>query len=791
MVSTTPTKMWFLSLSLLIMIIQIMSITAAPLFTYTTTNDSLYRRIPAISSTVSTRLGVIQGSVNSQGIRTFLGVPFAETQNAQNRFQVAKPVKSWSGSWDATRYRSICVQAYGSDRGSEDCLYLNVFVPGTPTSGSLPVMVWIHGGGFAAGSAQGLDGTPLIQASGNSVIIVTIQYRLNAFGFLHIPSLINAGLTNIGLLDQQLAFQWVKDNIDSFGGDPNNIIAFGGSAGATSVGMHLVSYRGTQTLFQRAILQSGSPTSSYYLDPSSVQQASAILQNTNCQSLSGSSQISCLQNIDAVHLADLANGIMNSINYAFEPYVDGKFLVTEPSRALVGGLFSRIPLLVGSNQDEGSLFVGNYLSNGYDSWLKNTFKQQFHLSDTNINQVYNYYQSSGFSSAFWEAAAVYGHYKYTCQVRYLADVYSKSGVNVYKYRFNYPRNNNGAYHSADVDFIWGPQYLNSNELPLSQSMMQYWLSFAKTGVPSSPNDAAWSTYQADYNQPNGGGYQMYLNIPSISSVHMGIDNDIQSQCKFWETVRGDVEPLAPVYSVAGAVGSNAVSLVSFNYNNGVISGSVRVQNLAYDKSVTLQITRSNGSRDIVPVNYSGPSSTTNYEIWTFNQASDVTSFYVQYVVVTSGQTFIDNNTGNNYVPGNPPPPPPPTTTTSKPTSTTATPTTTTTTTTTTYPTPTQQVQVANYNYNPQTKTLSGQIEIQNIAYTKVVTVYYKDGNGVWSNSNAVSANYQGPLSLNGVSNYEIWGFNQVVSNGVQQFYVKYVVNNVSYYDNNHQNNYTV
>src|SRR5438270_5116983 len=194
---------------------------------------------------VETRNGMLEGARDA-GVSLFRGIPFAAPPAGEHRFAPPRPASPWRGTRDATRFGPSAPQpmtglaalpGFGVDERSEDCLTLNVWTPAAD-SGHRPVLVWIHGGGFVygAGSQPIYDGATLAQRG--DVVVVTVNYRLGAFGFLHLRDLVGGKVEatgNAGLLDQVAALNWVRDNIDAFGGDPDNVTIFGESAGAMSV----------------------------------------------------------------------------------------------------------------------------------------------------------------------------------------------------------------------------------------------------------------------------------------------------------------------------------------------------------------------------------------------------------------------------------------------------------------------------------------------------------------------------------------------------------------------------
>jgi carboxylesterase type B len=212
--------------------------------------------------TIKTKSGLVNGvsvNFNNKVINKFLSIPYAEPPIGSNRFAATKPVHPWNGIYNATQFRNSCVQRHSGNNMSEDCLFLNIYSEELKSGDKKlrPVMFWIHGGGLNDGDGYGFDGTVL---SSEGVVVVSINYRLGPFGFLYGGDSSAPG--NVGILDQIMALHWVKDNIEAFGGDPNQITIFGFSAGGWSVSTLIVSPL-ANNLFKRAIIQSGA----YFLKP--------------------------------------------------------------------------------------------------------------------------------------------------------------------------------------------------------------------------------------------------------------------------------------------------------------------------------------------------------------------------------------------------------------------------------------------------------------------------------------------------------------------------------------------
>ncbi|KAF9478094.1 carotenoid ester lipase [Pholiota conissans] len=345
---------------------------------------------PTVTLDSATVTGVFQGNLSK-----FLGIPFALPPVGERRFSLPEAVTSYNGSINGTSYGATCMQqsapfpiSFGQifnesipsipfldDHNStlipepppesEDCLTINVIKPSNVSADAkLPVVVWIFGGGFERGSAQGYDSqaTRIVNESiamGKPVIYAAMNYRVSAWGFLASQEVQEAGLGNMGLVDQRVALQWVQKYIHLFGGDNTKVTIWGQSAGAISVSLQMLAYGGNSAdLFQGAFMQSGAPIPVGNITGGQVYYDSLVNQ-TNCAS--SNDTLSCLRQVPTEEFQAAVNNTPNYFSYqalalAWSPRADGVFLEDNPQRLVEQGKVMNIPIVSGNVDDEGTLF---------------------------------------------------------------------------------------------------------------------------------------------------------------------------------------------------------------------------------------------------------------------------------------------------------------------------------------------------------------------------------------------------------------------------------------------------
>jgi len=476
---------------------------------------------------IATDAGLVEGAVSTDSkVRIFKGIPFAAPPVGPLRWKASQPVPSWTGVRNATEFGARCMQGrifddmvFRDSGPSEDCLYLNVWAPSTSSQAHLPVMVWIYGGGFAAGSASEprQDGENLAK---KGVVVVSFNYRLGVFGFLSHPELTresghNAS-GNYGLLDQVAALEWVRRNISAFGGDPGNVTIFGESAGSFSVSALMASPL-AQGLFQRAIGESGAFFSKTLTAKTLIEAQEA--DQKFADSL-GAHSLDALRTLPADKLLDAAikPGVIR-----FWPIVDGYFLPEEVRVIFASGKQSKVPLLAGWNADEG-----NYKTIfGEDAPTAANFVARAHtLFGDKSDAFLKLYPAGTDDQAKRSAQDLAGDQFIGFSTWKWIEMQAATGNSrVFRYEFDdappaakdSTAPSRGAYHAADIEFVF--EALASKNLPwraedekLSDLISSYWTNFARTGDPNGPGLPHWPVYSSQ------GSYEvMHLSASSHSA----------------------------------------------------------------------------------------------------------------------------------------------------------------------------------------------------------------------------------------------------------------------------------
>lgn len=473
------------------------------------------------SVVVSTPSGTLEGAELGHSVQ-FRGIPFAAPPIGPLRYREPQPLEPWSGVRKALSFgpvapqndaMSVVVRRFlgGAATQSEDCLYLNVWTPAADGA-RRPVLVWIHGGAFTLGSG----GNELYSGSRLSnrgdVVVVTINYRLGSIGFLNAdePFGRDSGIVpNVGLRDQIAALRWVRDNIEAFGGDPDQVTVFGESAGGMSVGT-LLGTPDAQGLFRGAILQSGA-AHNVSTEAKAAEVARLFLEELGADGESPdalrAAPVGALLNAQR-RIADRL-GILLGI-LPWQPSVDGDLLPESPYDAIQGGSVRPVPAIIGTNRDEWRLFLmgdprmRNLSEDALERRVRRTLRAVVGTDDEDLiaSAVARYGPALGTPIGRW--SAFQSDRVFHAPAALLAHACARAGSPVYSYRFDWaPRmvgGMTGSFHALEIPFVFGT--LRSGFLraflgatadarSLSNRMQQSWLSFARDGVPAADNLPEW------------------------------------------------------------------------------------------------------------------------------------------------------------------------------------------------------------------------------------------------------------------------------------------------------------
>ncbi|MBZ5612237.1 MAG: carboxylesterase family protein [Acidobacteriia bacterium] len=465
----------------------------------------------AIPEPVHTANGLVSGVAGaSPEVRVFKGIPFAVPPVGDLRWRAPKAAANWEGVRKADEFAPICVQRGGGVGGarnnanmSEDCLYLNVYTSANSAKEKRAVMVWIHGGALTSGAGSLYDGEALAK---KGVVVVTVNYRLGIFGFFAHPELTkesdrNAS-GNYGLLDQIQALEWVQKNIAAFGGDPKRVTIFGESAGSWSVN-YLTATPLARGLFQRAIGESGGEFAPARKLADLEQAGVKLGQTMNATSI-------------AALRAKSSDDLMK-VQFQTAGNVDGWFLPQDVFTIYSTGKQSDVPTIIGSNNDEGTMFTRNITAAAF----RQTAERRF---GSDAEAYLKLYPAANDQEAFDAAAHSMRDQTFGWEMRTWAREQTKTGKSkVYMYYFSrVPPGENrakGAFHGSEISYVFGnllmaPFATGANEQArpwtdidrkLADTMSSYWVNLAITGNPNGKGLAKWPAYSAKDDQAMGFG----------------------------------------------------------------------------------------------------------------------------------------------------------------------------------------------------------------------------------------------------------------------------------------------
>jgi len=469
--------------------------------------------------------GELQGAV-ADDVVSFKGIPFAAPPVGELRWRPPQPVARWTGVRQATDFGADCMQgrfgpppaaapgAPAPRMPSEDCLYLNVWRPQDPAARNLPVMVWIYGGGFTGGSSASPN-TSGVGFAKQGVVLVAMNYRVGRFGFFAFPALREEHPDdtkgNYAYMDQIAALQWVKRNIAAFGGDPNNVMIFGFSAGGVSVHSMLASPM-ARGLFHKAIVESGGSRDSVLTAPPMradnvdanypVSAETIGISFAKSMGIDGTDQLA-LTKLRGLGADDVLRGApaqpgANAVSYETTPIVDGRLITETAETVYKAGRQPRVPLMLGSN-------MGDTAGNRVRARTKDELFARYGQWSAEAKAAYDPDGTTELPVLVQRANDDFGQAE---PARFAADAFATKGSPVYLYRFSYVQTSMreqlraGTPHGGEIAYVFGTLSEGRGgaptpeDLAVSRMAQTYWVNFAKTSDPNAPGLPTWPRHVA-------------------------------------------------------------------------------------------------------------------------------------------------------------------------------------------------------------------------------------------------------------------------------------------------------
>ncbi len=450
----------------------------------------------------NTKLGGLRGvQLSEPGVLVFKGVHYGQSTAAAARFKPPQPVAKWDGVKDATRFGDTCPQ--GGDVGrrtrvegeilpmSEDCLVLNIWTPALDAQ-ARPVMVWFHGRGFyaGAGSERLYDGARL--ARRGDVVVVTVNHRLNVFGHLYLGKVGGeefAASGNAGTQDMQLALEWVGDNIATFGGDGGNVTIFGESGGGAKVAT-LLGVPSAKGLFKRGIIQSGPRLNGTALDVAAG----------NTETVMRKLGVRTAAELQALPMEKLLAAVTTEVRTTpdFGPVTDGKYLPADMFVPEAAASARGVPVIVGSNRDEYSLYARE--AQNFGQRTEAEIRQELTpLYGDDVDALIAAYKKSRPAASPWDLMIAIRSSRFHVGTVRLAQAQTKVAP-TYVYSFDFEPTPLKAAHGAEIAFVFGNASADPKARPgareVEDAMSEAWIAFARTGNPNHAGMPAWPTYDA-------------------------------------------------------------------------------------------------------------------------------------------------------------------------------------------------------------------------------------------------------------------------------------------------------
>jgi para-nitrobenzyl esterase len=485
--------------------------------------------------------GPIAG-MQKDGVRCYKGIPYAAPPVGELRWKLPQAPESWEEPRECREFGPSCPQykdqiTKGLNKMDEDCLYLNIWTPAGAQEDRLPVMVWIHGGGFLTGSGSlpTYEGQNL--AKKGNVVVVTINYRLGKFGFLAHPELTkespNKASGNYGLMDQVFALKWVRENIARFGGDPGNVTIFGESAGAVSV-CALIASPLAKGLFHRAIAESGGASNKLPYLNQDAQLPSAESKGVEfCRKLGVDEEegaIALLRKKSWQEILEADDDRITLPGSTIPLCIDGYVLPATPLGIIESGKGADVPFMLGTNKDEGTLFVSRVK---IDTLWKLRAALVLLLGDK-TDEALKLYGARDDASAKKAFEKILGD-GFVVSTRRTARAHADAGRQTYLYHFTHSlpwadRMGLGSFHGFEIAYVFDNMPLTAGfraaDRELSDKMIKCWTRFARTGNPSGEGIPEWPAYSTEKDQH------------MVFDIETKLDKNLRKEyCDFFESVQ--------------------------------------------------------------------------------------------------------------------------------------------------------------------------------------------------------------------------------------------------------------
>ncbi|KAL9894042.1 acetylcholine esterase [Glossina fuscipes fuscipes] len=592
---------------------------------------------------VQTTSGPVRGravTVQGREVHVFTGIPYAKPPVDDLRFRKPVPAEPWHGVLDATKLPATCVQErYEYFPGfsgeeiwnpntnvSEDCLFINIWAPAKArirhgrganggehtakndqdhmqhgliaqnSSSGLPILIWIYGGGFMTGSAT-LDiyNADIMSAVGN-VIVASFQYRVGAFGFLHLspvmPGFEEEAPGNVGLWDQALAIRWLKENARAFGGNPDWMTLFGESAGSSSVNAQLMSPV-TRGLVKRGMMQSGTMNApwSHMTSEKAVEIGKSLINDCNCNvsllTENPQAVMACMRAVDAKTISvQQWNSYSGILSFPSAPTIDGAFLPADPMTLLKTADLNGYDIMIGNVKDEGTYFLLYDFIDYFDKDEATSLPRDKYLEI--MNNIFNKATQAEreaiiFQYTSWEGNPGYqnqqqigkavGDHFFTCPTNEYAQALAERGASVHYYYFTHRTSTSlwgewmGVLHGDEIEYFFG-QPLNTSlqyrpvERELGKRMLNSVIEFAKTGNPAVDGEE-WPNFSKE--DPV---YYVFSTDEKIEKLQRG---PLAKRCSFWNDYLPKVRSWAGLGCENASLTSASPAVAEHNYNNILIN----------------------------------------------------------------------------------------------------------------------------------------------------------------------------------------------------------------------------